>query len=211
MHHSTRTILSALLALAASTTTLATPLSYNSTTTLSSRNDANTFNLHVWNNCHFTKEVALYSVTADFKMLQRNPRRTSPRATPSPSLHRSTTLVCVSPGTRSGAPTASGALRRSSSSGIVLPPGRTGRRMISRSWRGVTRTSGWAHILFPMGMEVRRVAVSLVFLGSVPAIRGGSIRRRMMLVPLRRIPSATRAVAILRSCTVRRLAAHRRA
>ncbi|KAK0947328.1 hypothetical protein LTR48_003612 [Friedmanniomyces endolithicus] len=73
MHHSTRTTLSALLALAASTTTFATPLSYNSTTTLSSRNDANTFNLHVWNNCHFTKEVALYSVTADFKMLQRSP------------------------------------------------------------------------------------------------------------------------------------------
>jgi len=73
MHHSTRTTLSALLALAASTTTLATPLSYNSTTTLASRDDPNTFNLHVWNNCHFTKEVALYSVTADFKMLQRSP------------------------------------------------------------------------------------------------------------------------------------------
>ncbi|KAK0256784.1 hypothetical protein LTR91_000233 [Friedmanniomyces endolithicus] len=72
MHHSTRTTLSALLALAASTTTLATPLSYNSTTTLASRDDPNTFSLHVWNNCHFTKEVALYSVTSDFKMLQRS-------------------------------------------------------------------------------------------------------------------------------------------
>ncbi|TKA67785.1 hypothetical protein B0A55_06868 [Friedmanniomyces simplex] len=73
MHFSAST-LSALLALAASTTS-ATPLAYNSSSsaTLASRDDPNTFALHVWNNCHFTKEVALYSVTSDFKMLQRSP------------------------------------------------------------------------------------------------------------------------------------------
>lgn len=32
--------------------------------------DGNTFNIHVWNNCPFTKQVALYRITSKFEMVQ---------------------------------------------------------------------------------------------------------------------------------------------
>ncbi|KAK4505122.1 hypothetical protein PRZ48_003085 [Zasmidium cellare] len=32
--------------------------------------DADNFNIHVWNNCPFPKQFALYQITADFQMLQ---------------------------------------------------------------------------------------------------------------------------------------------
>ncbi|KAK3074718.1 hypothetical protein LTR53_002593 [Teratosphaeriaceae sp. CCFEE 6253] len=63
--------LPALLALAASTTS-ATPLSYTNNA-LAART-ADTFNIHVWNNCKFVKEVAIYSVTANFKMVRHTAR-----------------------------------------------------------------------------------------------------------------------------------------
>jgi len=68
MHISASTI-SAVLALAASAAN-ATPLSYNGT--LVARNPGDTFKIHVWNNCKFVKEAAIYSVTGDFKMVQHS-------------------------------------------------------------------------------------------------------------------------------------------
>lgn len=34
--------------------------------------DSGTFNINVWNNCPFTKQVALYQVTKEFQMVQRS-------------------------------------------------------------------------------------------------------------------------------------------
>ena len=61
-------------------TATATPLAPNTiNTTLSTRNEPETFLLEVWNNCHFVKEVALYQLTPAFKMLQKsNPTNIHP-------------------------------------------------------------------------------------------------------------------------------------
>lgn len=49
----------------------AAAMPFNST--LEARDDGtDTFRLHVWNNCPWTKQVALYSVTSDFQMQQRS-------------------------------------------------------------------------------------------------------------------------------------------
>ncbi|KAK5135601.1 hypothetical protein LTR08_005081 [Meristemomyces frigidus] len=60
-----------LLALTATATPL-TPPTTNNTTTLSPRDGPETFQLRVWNNCKFVKEVALYQITGDFQMLQKS-------------------------------------------------------------------------------------------------------------------------------------------
>lgn len=38
---------------------------------LQSRSD-DTFKIHVWNNCPFTNQVALYQITSDFQMIQKS-------------------------------------------------------------------------------------------------------------------------------------------
>ncbi|KAF2158426.1 hypothetical protein M409DRAFT_71660 [Zasmidium cellare ATCC 36951] len=49
---------------------------YNS---VAARGD-DTFNIHVWNNCPFPKQIALYQITADFQMVQKStPSNISPR------------------------------------------------------------------------------------------------------------------------------------
>lgn len=69
--HYTTPLLTALLALMAA----ATPLNV----TLAERG-ADTFNIQVWNNCKFTKRVALYQITPDFKMIQKsNPTNIEPK------------------------------------------------------------------------------------------------------------------------------------
>ena len=39
--------------------------------TIESR-DANTFNINVWNNCNFQKQVGLYQITSSFEMIQKS-------------------------------------------------------------------------------------------------------------------------------------------
>lgn len=56
--------LTSLLALTAT----ATPIN----TTLTPRNSENTFNIKLKNNCPFTKQFALYQITANFQMLERS-------------------------------------------------------------------------------------------------------------------------------------------
>lgn len=58
---------SSLLALAATAAPTNTTFS-----DLETRGAQDTFKLHVYNNCHFVKEVALYQVTSDFKMIQKS-------------------------------------------------------------------------------------------------------------------------------------------
>lgn len=62
--YTTGLALTTLLALTAS----ATPIE----STLVSRAAADTFQLRVWNNCHFVKEVALYQITPAFEMVQKS-------------------------------------------------------------------------------------------------------------------------------------------
>lgn len=59
-------ILTSLLALTAT----ATPIKSNNNTLVS--RDSNTFTINVWNNCPFTKQVALYQITSSFQMLERS-------------------------------------------------------------------------------------------------------------------------------------------
>jgi hypothetical protein len=58
----------ALLLRALALGTRAAPFQPYPNTTHVTRSDP-TFNLHIWNNCHFVKEVAVYTVTSDFKMV----------------------------------------------------------------------------------------------------------------------------------------------
>ena len=51
-------------------TATAMPLNTTSTSTLRPRGDE--FRLHVWNNCPWTKQVAIYGVTSDFEMIQHS-------------------------------------------------------------------------------------------------------------------------------------------
>lgn len=62
--YATKLFLTAVLALTAA----AMPLN----STIISRDDVDRFDLHVWNNCPWTKEFALYQITADFQMVQRS-------------------------------------------------------------------------------------------------------------------------------------------
>ncbi|KAK4544765.1 hypothetical protein LTR36_004014 [Oleoguttula mirabilis] len=72
--YTTGLALTTLLALAAR----ATPIDLTNTT-LKTRAAAETFQLRVWNNCHFVKEVALYQITPAFNMVQKsNPTNIQP-------------------------------------------------------------------------------------------------------------------------------------
>lgn len=63
--YTTGLALATILALTAS----ATPIITNGTIDARA---ADTFELRVWNNCKFTKEVALYQITSSFQMLQKS-------------------------------------------------------------------------------------------------------------------------------------------
>ncbi|KAK5113005.1 hypothetical protein LTR85_011027 [Meristemomyces frigidus] len=71
--YTTGLALTTLLALAAS----ATPIDITNSTLVPRATD--TFQLRVWNNCHFVKEVALYQITPAFAMVQKsNPTNIQP-------------------------------------------------------------------------------------------------------------------------------------